>query len=302
MDVEQLKAFERIVREGSFSRAARALDIAQPTISARIQTLEQEVGGPLFERNTRKLTLTARGHNFLPYARKALAILNEGVETAKLVPSGERGRLSVGVLRSLSGGFLYPALADFYANYPRVECYVQDGSHRQLVEFLYDGVFELALIAYPNIDPYLLDIVPLMLFHEKALLVASPKHPLTQQKTVTKEMVAELSNPFILMRWWQITPAPILELARRADSMHDLPGDTAKGLVLSGTGSGFFNYTQVAEELKTGQLVEIKVAGFDQTYRDSALVCLERNRELTAVAQNFVECLRVQANRFGLNG
>lgn len=300
MDVEQLRAFERIVREGSFSRAARVLDIAQPTISARIHTLEQEVGGALFERGSRKLTLTPRGYNFLPYARKALTILNEGVEAAKLVPSGERGRLSVGVLRSLSGGFISPALADFYASYPKVECFVQDGSHRQLVELLYDGVLEMALIAYPNIDPYLIEVVPLMLFHEKALLVASPKHPLCSHKTVTPEMVATLSNPFILMRWWQLTPAKILEMARRADKMLDLPGDTAKFLMTNGIGAGFFNYTQVEAELKSGQLVEIKIAEFEQIYRDSALVCLERNQELTAVAQNFVECLRLQANRFGL--
>lgn len=61
MDTDQLLAFERIVREGSFSRAARALNIAQPSISARIQALEQEVGGPLFLRSGRKITLSSLG-------------------------------------------------------------------------------------------------------------------------------------------------------------------------------------------------------------------------------------------------
>ncbi|HEX2910923.1 MAG TPA: LysR family transcriptional regulator [Chloroflexia bacterium] len=301
MDVDQLKAFERIVREGSFSRAARVLGIAQPTISARIQILEQEVGGPLFERSSRKLTLTARGHQFLPYARRALTVLNEGIETAKLVPGGQRGRLSLGVLRSLSGGLLSPALADFYSKYPMVECFVQDGGHRQLVELLHDGVIELALIAYPNIDPYLVEIVPLIVFHEKVVLVASPKHPLCNQKKVTKKTVAELSNPFILMRWWQSTPASILEIAHRSERLLDLPGDTAKALMLNGIGVGFFNYTQVEAELKSGQLVEIKIADYEQVYRDSALVCLERNQALTAVAQNFVDCMQLQATRLGLS-
>lgn len=71
MDVDQLIAFDRIVREGSFSRAAWELHIAQPTISARIQALEQEVGGPLFARSSRKISLTALGTSFLPYARRA---------------------------------------------------------------------------------------------------------------------------------------------------------------------------------------------------------------------------------------
>ena len=61
MNIEQLIAFDRIVREGSFSRAAWVLQIAQPTISARIQALEQAVGGALFTRNNRSVVLTERG-------------------------------------------------------------------------------------------------------------------------------------------------------------------------------------------------------------------------------------------------
>ncbi|MGE3272326.1 MAG: LysR family transcriptional regulator, partial [Chloroflexota bacterium] len=53
MDTDQLRTFERIVREGSFSRAAWSLDLAQPTVSARMQALEQQVGGPLFARSGR---------------------------------------------------------------------------------------------------------------------------------------------------------------------------------------------------------------------------------------------------------
>ena len=87
MDVDQLIAFERIVREGSFSRAAWELHIAQPTISARIQALEHELGGPLFVRNSRRVSLTERGASFLPYARRALAALTEGSEVARCAHS-----------------------------------------------------------------------------------------------------------------------------------------------------------------------------------------------------------------------
>src|SRR5713226_4527053 len=90
MDTDQLLAFERIVREGSFSAAARQLDIAQPTISARIQTLETEVGGPLFVRGGRHLTLTERGESFLTYAKRALEVLNEGIEAARASEEGQR--------------------------------------------------------------------------------------------------------------------------------------------------------------------------------------------------------------------
>ncbi len=91
MDTDQLLAFEHIVREGSFSCAAGALNIAQPTMSARIQGLEGEVGGALFVRGGRNIALTERGESFLPYARRALAVLAEGIEVAQLTQAGKRG-------------------------------------------------------------------------------------------------------------------------------------------------------------------------------------------------------------------
>lgn len=87
-DIEQLQAFDRIVRDGSFSRAALALNITQPTISARIQGLEQAVGGPLFLRGGRAILLTELGESFLPYARRALAVLAEEPEAAGTGHSG----------------------------------------------------------------------------------------------------------------------------------------------------------------------------------------------------------------------
>ena len=82
MDREQLATFDRIAREGSFTRAAIALGIGQPAISARIQALEEQVGGTLFTRG-RRIALTALGESFLPFARRALEVLGEGIEAAR---------------------------------------------------------------------------------------------------------------------------------------------------------------------------------------------------------------------------
>ena len=85
IDLDQLVTFERIVREGSFSAAAWALDIPQPTVSARIKTLEQTLGGSLFHRRGRQVTLTDLGQTFLPYVRRTIDILTEGIEMARQV-------------------------------------------------------------------------------------------------------------------------------------------------------------------------------------------------------------------------
>jgi hypothetical protein len=87
MDTQQLLAFQRVVREGSFSRAALTLDIGQPALSARIQALEAKLGGALFSRG-RRVALTPLGTAFLPYARRALETLEEGARVARSAQSG----------------------------------------------------------------------------------------------------------------------------------------------------------------------------------------------------------------------
>src|SRR4051812_45921076 len=102
MDTEQLVAFQQIVREGSFTRAAVSLRVGQPAISARIRALEDAVGGPLFTRG-RRVSLTTLGESFLPYARRATEVLAEGVEAARLTRAGHRGRVTIAALGSLAG-------------------------------------------------------------------------------------------------------------------------------------------------------------------------------------------------------
>jgi DNA-binding transcriptional LysR family regulator len=83
MQLEQLVAFDRVAREGSFSRAALALGLGQPAVSSRILALEDAVGGALFLRG-RAIRLTALGESFLPYARqRALARTNRPFRDAR---------------------------------------------------------------------------------------------------------------------------------------------------------------------------------------------------------------------------
>jgi len=305
MNEDQLVAFERIVREGSFSRAAWALGIAQPTISARIQALEEAVGGALFVRGRRQVTLTEQGIAFLPYVRKVLATLGEGVEAARLAQRGERGRVSLGILGSLTGGFLPPVLERFHQRYPDVALHVEDGNHQQILEWLIDGVVEMGLIAWPRTDAFAVELTPLLHFHEEVILVAAAHHPLAQlaarTQVVTQAEIIQLCNPFVLMRWWQITPNELAQLAARAGVVYDLPMPTGYQLVRKGIGAGFFNQTQVAEELRQGQLVHIPVADLPPLYRDTALVRLATApTPLAAHLQNLLEMLRHQGKQMGV--
>lgn len=305
MNEEQLIAFERIVREGSFSRAAWALGIAQPTISARVHALEAAVGGPLFVRGRRQLTLTERGIAFLPYVRKALTILGEGVEAARLAHRGERGRVALGVLGSLCGSFLAPALADFHRRYPEVACYVEDGNHGQIIEWLIDGVVEVGLIAWPRTDAFAVELTPLLQLAEEVVLLAAPHHPLAQQHKrgdpITQEDVVRLSDPFLLMRWWQITPDELAQLAARAQTVYDLPMETGCQLVRDGLGAGFFTRAQIGAAAIGVEVIELPVVDLPPLQRTSALVRLAPQAEpLPTPVQNLIAAIRQQAARLEL--
>jgi DNA-binding transcriptional LysR family regulator len=75
--VRELAAFVRVVDEGGFSRAARAMHISQPGVSSRIRKLERELGAVLFDRSTRRPALTQAGRRLLPYARELLATFSQ---------------------------------------------------------------------------------------------------------------------------------------------------------------------------------------------------------------------------------
>jgi DNA-binding transcriptional LysR family regulator len=303
MDTGQLAAFERVARERSFSRAARMLGIAQPTISERIRALERAVGGSLFVRGAgrgRGAELTDLGASFLPFARRALEVLDAGVEVARQSQAGERGRATIGVLESLSGSFLGPALAGFHAAYPGVEVLVRAGRHPQLMDLLLDGVVGMALVVWPCPDALATELEVLLTLRERAVLVAAPGHPLARARDVDCARVAALARPFLLLRWWLELPPPLARLAERAQPRVDVPMDTGRHMVLHGSGAGFFPWMQVAEPIASGLLRAVAVSDLPPLVRDSALLRRAGAPPLGPAAMALVDTIRRRAEQLAL--
>jgi LysR family hydrogen peroxide-inducible transcriptional activator len=96
VELAQLDAFIAAADCGSFSRAADLLNVAQPSLSNRIQSLEREVGQSLFERMGRGVKLTDAGRAFLPYAQRMMRTLGDGLMVLEGTRDGTAGRLSIG--------------------------------------------------------------------------------------------------------------------------------------------------------------------------------------------------------------
>ena len=112
MEIGQLKGFLMAVQLHSFSRAASALGVTQPTLSTRILLLETELGDQLFRRVGKGVRLTDMGRTFLPYAQRAIDSLERGKEAVAISRTEGTGRLHIGAARGISSTVLPGTLED----------------------------------------------------------------------------------------------------------------------------------------------------------------------------------------------
>lgn len=301
VDADQLVAFQRVVREGSFTRAALSLGIGQPAVSARIAALEAAVGGPLFTRG-RRIALTALGESFLPFARRATDVLAEGVEAARLTRTGERGRVTLAALGSLTGGLVGPAIAAVTRAHPRLDWHVRAGEHEVVLGFLWDGLVELGIVVWPCPETSAAELTRVFLMREPVVLAAAPDHPLAKRRRASRDDVARLAGTMLRLRWWRTHHPEVTRLAARTPATLEVPMEAARHLCAAGAAVGFFPRTYLAEDLAAGRLVTVAVRDLPPLTRTTALVRKPRGAAPSPATQAVIDALRSQAVALGLTG
>ena len=134
MLLSQLQAFIEVARARSVSRAADALFVTQPALTARIQGLERDLGARLFVRTPRGMRLTEAGDAFLPYAVRALETLADGRRLVNAFERGGAGKLALGAAPAVSTYVLPAVLARFSVGHPRVAVSVRTGHSEELLD------------------------------------------------------------------------------------------------------------------------------------------------------------------------
>jgi DNA-binding transcriptional LysR family regulator len=190
MEVRQLEQFVAVAEEHSFTRAARRVNIVQSGLSMAIRTLERELGGALFVRGPKRLTLTPAGRALLPAARRALVALRDArevvVETERLL----RGTLSIGSAPALPTVVDLPViLARFRSEYPNVVLRVRQGSAPEVMEDVRSGALDVGLIAWTGPAPPGVTAMPLA--RSPMVLVCATSHRFAIRRRVA---VAELRD------------------------------------------------------------------------------------------------------------
>jgi len=262
MEFHQLEAFLEAASRGSFRRAAYALYLSQPSVSARIQTLEDEVGVALFHRTARGVRLTEMGQVFLPFAQRSMETLRRGREVLESVRQTSAGILNMATARVIGTYVLPETLQKFQHLYPETNLHIKVGGSLDVLQMVVDEEVQLGLarfMQHPDVDA-------LHLYDEEAVLVVHPDHPFA--KTGVAAMFAVAQEPLILYdpgdpgsSYFQfinrvcrdagVTPKVEMNL----DSV-----EAAKNMVQLGLGISFLPRSGVRQELESGTLTLIDVA------------------------------------------
>jgi DNA-binding transcriptional LysR family regulator len=134
MNIRQLECFIAVVDEGSFTRAARRVGIAQPSLSQHIKTLEEELDGAVLDRLPRGVSLTPAGRALLPEARLAVRALERGWQSARSALALELGELEIATVLSMAVGVLPAHIGVWHERHPNIAIRIHEFRHRNLLE------------------------------------------------------------------------------------------------------------------------------------------------------------------------
>ena len=254
MDLRQLEILRAVTDKGSFTAAARALNVSQSAVSRQVLLLEEELGEPLFLRLGRKVRLTSAGAALLDLSRRVLADVRD--TTASIV---EQQQQLAGTLH-LGGGMtvclhVFPALLkEFRKRHPKVEIKVTTGATPMLLERLRSGAIDVGLLTLP-VEGADLAQVPIM--REELLLVMPPSHKLAKLRQVTPADL--VGQPWVLFERGSSTRRVIDEMLQRDGVRPRIVMETEnveilKALTMIGMGLTVLPYQSLAREARSGTL------------------------------------------------
>jgi DNA-binding transcriptional LysR family regulator len=190
MELRHLRYFVAVAETENVSRAALRLHVSQPALSRQIRNLEEEIGFLLMARTAKSVRLTAAGRTFLADARAVLLRVEEAVEAARAVATGQRGELHVGYAPSPTVRILPPALRAFQAALPEVRVKLHDWSTEEMLAGLREGTLQIAFLVRPT-RAMLRGLHFEELAREELRLAVPPKHPFARLRSVPVARAAQ---------------------------------------------------------------------------------------------------------------
>lgn len=289
MEFKQLEAFVAVIDYGSFSEAARKLYLTQPTISAHVRSLEEELHTKLILRTTKKTTITTRGYQLYDSAVRMLEIRNNLLENF----TGVQKHMIDLAASTIPSSYLLPEiLAAFGKTHPDIYFHSLQADSVESINRVLDGTVDLALVGQNTRD----ETCVFLPFCQDELVIATPitNHYLSlQNKTVTFEDF--IKDPIIIrekgsgtkkemdlfLEQIGIKPSDLNVIAR----MNDLEG--IKKSIVNGLGISILSARSAIDLQKTKQILLFPLE--ESAHKRSFYIVYSKNRILKPHVRQFIQ-------------
>jgi DNA-binding transcriptional LysR family regulator len=293
-DLRQLEVFSKVVELGSISRAGQAVGLAQASVSERMANLEQSIGVPLLDRLGRKIVPTKAGQLLYEHAKTHLALKRNTCQVLQEFMGMRQGEVAIGG-STIPGEFILPAaIAAFHQQHGNVVVRLAVEDSGQVCESVLAGTYEFGVVGWQSSEQHLsfTGVWP-----DELILVAPPKHRWAGGRPVTLDEL--MSEPFIMREGGSGTRATLqsdLEAlcgagCERFNIVAQLGSSTAvKEAIKYGLGVSILSRRAVADELATGRLAHVQLAGAG--FPRSFYIVQDSRRTASPVAGLLMEFLK----------
>ncbi len=295
LSFRDLQCIVSVAECGSFSRAADACAITQPTLSERVKRVESILGAELFERNKRALKVTPAGEALI---RKAGELLDGAGEMDEILASANEplsGTLRVGIIATLGPNLMPHLLPRMRREYPALDLILQEGLTESLLATLQAGSLDLVIAAAPLDNT---GIEQLSLFHEPFCLALSKQHPLATHEVVK---AADLSGEdMVLLEEGHCLSGQALDVCpktRRSNRhrLHATSLETLRHMVAAGAGYTLLPYLAVGKKPPLTDLIRYRNLGGKHQYGRTIVLAwrqsFNRDKDISLFAELIRDCL-----------
>ena len=257
MTLSQLRTFIAVAEHGSVRAAAESLRISQPSVSGSLAALSEEVGVPLTEREGRGLKLSPAGEAFLPHAREALGLLDQGTRLARTAADATSATVRIAAVYTAAESLLPPLLRRFREEHPEIPIQLEIGNREEVLGRLAGREADIAVGGRAPDDGY----EALAIGPNPHVVVASPEHPLAGRSGVP---LADLAGETWLVREEASGTRRIVdEYLSSADIAPPITTIGSNGAIAAaamvGLGVGLVPLVSVQQQIAAGQVVRLDV-------------------------------------------
>jgi DNA-binding transcriptional LysR family regulator len=269
----QIESFIEIARQGNMRRAADALSIGQPALTARLQGLEEELAAALFMRTHTGMVLTPAGRAFLPHAGRAIEAIRSGASLVRELEHGVIGELALAVAPAVSAYVLPEILVRFTERHPDVRLRVRTGHSEMILDLVDRGEVELGIVRQLRDERFRSS----PLYEDELVLIARPDHPFAMAGRID---VSEIKHAQLILfdrtsSYYDLTNAMFRAAGVIPRGITEVDNiEAAKRMVERGLGVALLPGTAVADDLAAGTVREVGLGGAAAIRRQ--IVAVER--------------------------